>query len=517
MVNASFDSYKLGNIFLLLRYIKTKHKEKKLTLFIYLSLNCLSILISSIGFIYFLLGKTVRFCLIFVISIVALNTVYASPFVLSAITSKTIQGNAPLIVTKGTTIEASLDDIVSVVMPDGTILSPSGSQNYTYSGITTDKLKDIINNITYFDNDEDMANGDYQVLDEKGISGISYSWKDKNNREITNLSEILSSCLSPYTLTVTANNAQAIATYGDPLSKAYGSLNQNYTIIIPKEGENGCIEYLQPSSMDVYDSSYNVSTFDPSNGFKTSSGFPKTGFYKAKFSLIGSTDNQINYRCTSSDDGGKIILSGNASTTLGQNCTVTYNVESKKAFMNGNKTPTIYLEYNSGGEWGIVDSYTIPEPNKWPIGGEIKRFGNAQNLNLSSRYPALDYCQTIRDGNQNPITVKEQVIDTSGSAWRQQYLYRKNELTNSPSANFPEYSSAFPSTTVKSKRDVDGTILGEWGDVYRGYPGSIWEKSEYTMTAELANTMLVFFVYSNGRLAYENVNSDYLGAVCRGE
>lgn len=320
------------------------------------------------------------------------------------------------------------------------------------------------------------------------------------------LSKALDPCGGPYTLKIEIpTDVSAKTTYGIPNSTQYGSsTGVVYTFNANKRG----ICYLQPYSMHVYKGTegtnikyadgYNPATWVASKGFKPEAGFPTTGFHNAVFSIIGFGNDQSKYRCSTTAPASSISLSGTANSALGENCKVTYTAVTKKAF----GSPTIKMEYNSGTtenpKWVEIDSYDIPVPTRWAIGKGVLSYGNEVYLSRSSIFPTLDACQSIADG-KTPWSVAAGQTTANRTA-RQRFMFRRDELTNSPFAYTEEGSAPTNIVTSFYSRDVDGTFTGEWGNV-QTYPNSDWALSTSYWTAEAFSTEKQYSVSTVGDIA----------------
>ncbi len=459
---------------------------------------------------------------------------------LSAITANEIQGTAPyLLLADNLTKLDDLNQLLSFEMPnrDGstgteiidekmagsTLIAP---QNMTFNQVKTMIVADgqlhDLNDLKVGSDDGDAIHAANTRIDGQ----MKATWYNGLSQKITNLNQTLTSCGGPYILTIEIpTEVSANTSFGFPHHASYGiHSGVSYTFTSSNQG----VCYLKPYNMTTYNGvegqtvkyakGYNPDLWEVNKGFKVSANFPTTGFYKASFSLIGSGNDQRKYRCTSKDHDGKIILSGNASIALGLNCTVTYNSTTRAEFISGG-TPTINLEYDRGsGDWVKMDSYTIPVPTSWALGSGSVIYSNQGNLSTSTSFKVLDTCRLLVDGTSSPATTVEQAIDLTdeGKAWRQKYLYRRDELTNTPYAdrsNYPEGSS--PAYGGYFSRDVDGSFMGEWGYV-NTYSGSVWATNGYYWTAELWSLANQVEVHTNGYV--HNIppySSGYI-AICRG-
>lgn len=415
---------------------------------------------------------------------------------LSVTSAETIVGTEPyLLLSDGVTKLTSLDDLLGFSMPNqdgsggieqidtsmqGILLAiPSGMKYQdVITLVTADGSPHSVPGLTVGDDD-----GDASLAANASVGGAMKATWYYAGTKITDLSQPLSACGGPYTLTIELPTAfSANTVYGVPNTKLYGSATATYTFLSPKMCN------IQPASMTVntgtagvsikYAAGYNplVWEYDSSfptalrhRGFKVGSGFPTTGFNKAVFNVIGSGIDQSKYRCSSSDDGEKIILSGAASASVGEKCQVTYNSATRTEFTSGGTTPTIKMEYNrSDSTWIQIGSYTIPTPTSWALPqATVYNYGNTVSLATSTSFPALDRCRVVIDGSAVPATTRQQAagLFPADLIFRQTYMYRRDELSNSPYVDRTLYPEGSSPTRVASfsSRDVDGTFMGEWG------------------------------------------------------
>ncbi len=463
----------------------------------------------------------------------------------SAVTINNIEGTAPyLLLSDGVTKLTDLSQLFGVEMPsqDGsggvdkigidsseiTLTAPPKMKfNQVKTLVVADgKLHDLDGLIVASDD------GDATIKTNTQVGGqMRATWYNGASQPVTELNQTLTSCGGPYKLVIELpQSVSANTTYGLPRSNDYGS-HAEVTYNFSSSDQGIC--YLAPYNMTVlagaegtivkYGSGYNPVMWEVNKGFKVASKFPTTGFYKASFNVIGSGTDQSKYRCTSTDDGGKIVLSGGPNYYLGKNCTVTYNSQTRTEFINAG-TPTVNLEYDKGdGSWEQIDSYKISAPIRWSIASNgspnsALLYSNTY-FQTSTSFPVLDACRVAVDGDASPATTVEQAMDLSdeGKAWRQKYLYRRDELTNTPYADrtkYPEGES--PLFNGYFSRDVDGTFMGEWGMV-NYYAGSVWAVNGYYWTAEIWSKDNQVEVHSNGYVHNVPTYSGGYIAVCRGE
>lgn len=264
--------------------------------------------------------------------------------------------------------------------------------------------------------------------------------------------------------------------------------------------------------------------------FRYDSGFPKTGFKGAKFRIVPNKE-YLTYRCSSKDNGGKIILSTEKSevgTHVNENCMVTYNSETLSEFTAGG-TPTITLEYlhthklEGEDEWVVTDTWTIPKPTKWGIYKGVASYGNTVSLNTSTQFPALDLCRGLPLGT----TTKQQATgqNITDKMFRQQFMYRREELANTKFSNpnnYPEGSN-WTNGVNTIFRDVDNTFLDEWGQLDSYLKTKAVNPEVWTAESNSSQYQATAAIMWDGGHFYQRVISDrapYYGngvVFCRGE
>ena len=432
--------------------------------------------------------------------------------ILSATTVNDIQGTAPYLVEKVTNKKIdSLSQLIHFTMPgqDGSSTvnvtdEMAGSDLITPSAMKFSDIKfltnidgkqliigdgqeyDIPADVVSDDGDVDSAVPESAFIEGK----IKATWYDGGTK-VTNLGQSLDDCGGPYTLKIEfTGDVSANTQYGLPRSQDYGTYDAITYTFVPK-GQKIC--YVRPLDLTIfpvgkvvdnkpitasevkYSQGYNPEMWVPEHGFKVTGNFPTTGFAGAEFSLIGPGNDQSKYRCFSSDNGGKISLS---TSSLGENCTITYNSSKKSEFILGG-TPSITMEYkNTNGSWAKIGDYKIPTPNKWPILAKgVTDYGNQPLLDQTTQFNALDACRLVVDGSNTPKTTLVQATDTTtaGKNWRQKYMYRREEISNTPFADpnkYPEGQDTISQGGFFS-RDTDGTLTAEWGDLHM-YKKSNW-------------------------------------------
>ncbi|QIQ21675.1 hypothetical protein [Zophobihabitans entericus] len=382
---------------------------------------------------------------------------YAS---LSTSTAKTIQGREPeLSFDNGNSMASNLDYLLSFEMPDGagdiTVISPTTNEInvtsfYTFEQFVTKVSADGIGHelspTYYYDTD-----GDTPHLTTPVAGSLTATWSyvaaDGTTKIITadELSEPFNGCNAPYTLTITANDLKALSAYGDPMSKAYDNQSTSYTVNVTDYR----ICYARPAEMTVisncsvagnctYESGYNPSVFTPGAGFSPNSAitFPTTGFDQAEFRLVMSS-NQSDYIYTSSnpaivsiDGNGDVTLHSTSKPVLPLNITLT-------ATPNDTTYPAQTYSFS------IV---------KWARALGESTYANSI-LSTATAFPAASMC---KDGTTTSVTTAEEA---------ETYFFARSDFTNTPKVMSNGLNGYFT-------RDIDSTFMGEWGNLYGGYPAA---------------------------------------------
>ncbi|MCX8711729.1 hypothetical protein J3U57_04215 [Gilliamella sp. B3464] len=502
-------------------------------------------------------NKVIHLKLNSTLSIIGIHFLFIlfSPYTeaLSNVTAKTIVGSAPYLQLKsdqdgnvGTKIKG-LNELLGFRMPttenNNALKFVDVSESISFGGKPLQvpegtKFSDIITMVPA--NGQASALSQFNVGDDDGdasltenttIEGtLTATWYDNNN-VITDLSRELNVCGGPYFLKMGAQNVAVSTKYGQPNKNIYGSQPVITYQFMLDGGPKLCFVqpnmnvYKNSSYMTKYPNGYNPEVWDPgtspsSNNLQQGGGFkaeqfkPITGFKDAAFMLIGSGADQSLYRCqldSSNSTNWVTLQSPVASKDLGANCQVRYDSVTKPT------TPlTINMEYSAdkGKTWQNIGKITLPIPQKWAIiPTKVKGF-----LDIFDGYLAYDECRRIIDGQAIPKTTSAQVNDMSeaGKAWRQKYLYRRDELTNSLQANTPEWTAnaSVDSNKYPAARDL-GTFMSEWGGPY--YFGT------YLWTAEMYRTNKPFAVIDYGLLGSVKDDGFDLGQgqsaqiFCRGE
>lgn len=456
---------------------------------------------------------------------------------LSVTTAKTITGTEPSLMSSDGTIFTSLNQLSEFSMPNrdgkpGREVIDVSMASTAISVPDGMKFSDISTLVAATGTSTPMS--DVSVFDADGDVGsatgtVKVTWK--NNGEIVplaNQNQRLSTCEGPYTLEITVDSSVSAQTlYGDPRTKIYGTSPTVKYTLVPSKLE---ICYIQPTSMNVYTgiegteikyaNGYNPAVWKKDKGFAVylmsmaGKTFPTTGFNKATFTITGSGGNQSKYKCEidTGSAGNWVTLSTKAaSATLGRGCQITYNTATR---------PTTSVKLNmlytadSGASWTQIGSYTIPTPDKWalPLSSSYA-YANDASLETATSFPMLDACRA-QAGIGGTTTRQEAAGQTDEDrAFRQKYVYRRDELTNGPFAYGAE-GTLPPIGTNYFSRDVDGTFMGEWGWL-DAYDGTGWTSSSWYWMSETWSTTRPFAVTFRGDInnTYPNVTG---GAACRG-
>ena len=505
-------------------------------------------------------NKVIHLKLNSMVSIIVIHFlfIFFSPYTeaLSNVTAKTIVGSAPYLQLKsdqdgnvGTKIKG-LNELLGFRMPttenNNALKFVDVSESISFGGKPLQvpegtKFSDIItmvpangqaNALSQFNVGDD--DGDASLTENTTIEGtLTATWYENNN-VINDLSREFNVCGGPYFLKIGAQNVAVSTKYGQPNKNIYGSQPVITYQFMLDGGPKLCFVqpnmnvYKNSSYMTKYPNGYNPEVWDPgtspsSNNLQQGGGFkaeqfkPITGFKDAAFMLIGSGADQSLYRCqldSSNSTNWVTLQSPVASKDLGANCQVRYDSVTKPT------TPlTINMEYTAdkGKTWQNIGKITLPIPQKWAIiPTKVKGF-----LDIFDGYLAYDECRRIIDGQAIPKTTSAQVNDMSeaGKAWRQKYLYRKDELTNSLLVNTPE-GAANASVDFKKypfSRDL-GTFMSEWG--------RFTQFGTYIWTAEMDRTNRPFAAYNSDPYGiiwwgwgaeFELGQSQSAQILCRGE
>ncbi|WP_392560573.1 hypothetical protein [Orbus mooreae] len=372
------------------------------------------------------------------------------------------------------------------------------ANNYTYQLSQTDLLID--------DQDGD-ASANNSTFSQGTLRGV---WFNQKGTIIDDLEQPLSACESPYTLFLIANNVSANTTYGNPAINNYGSGTVMYTFKVAKPE----VCYLKPLDLTVLTTGttlpggFNANVFDTTKGFiisglkKNNKQFPTTGFKGVEFTLLGAGDDQSKYRCSVENGASELNLSGSGTAYEGLNCTIRY--EKNTRF---NYDITINMEYNDGSSWSKIGSYTIPKPTLWTFMIQELPYANQNTLSQATSFPALTSCS-----GQNVTSINDDIYKN-----RLQYMFRRNEITNSLGSDPIAYPEGTSPTVVNSQysRDADGTFMGEWGGIYK-YDYSSGNQLMFYWTAESYSDLSQFEISTTGSIYPTSASSNYVMSMCRG-
>ncbi|QIQ21499.1 hypothetical protein [Zophobihabitans entericus] len=476
------------------------------------------------------------------ISLLSINRTNAESLTL---TSEVIQGNKPYLKLSDGTELTSLNQLSGFSMPnrDGTpgteqidvsmagtvLIAPVGMKFSDITAIvSTTGASELLSSTTQLSVDDD--DGDAGILDTI-LGTAKVEWK--NNGVTVPLSaqnQIMPKCEGPYTLEITIDGEVSANTmYGYPRTNNYGTNPTITYTFTPAGGPEICYIgtgemsqfYTGTSDNLKYTIGYNPALWEKTGnvhrGFSVKAlnqaavAYPTTGFDKAVLKLMGSGTDQNNYRCTKGAGASWVDLSGSASTALGENCQITYNSTAKPT-----TAATINMDYTVDGglTWIPMNSYTIPVPMKWAIGKGLLQYGNTGSVSTSTAFPVLDACRTVGPNADNGTTTPSDMgMTEANKEFRQQYLYRRDELTNSPRTVAAE-GSAPPLGQDYYSRDADGTFMGEWGRV-ANYAGSPWSGTIGYWASEAWSTVNQNVVSTDGKSDYSHPFKSY-AAICRG-
>ncbi|QIQ21132.1 hypothetical protein [Zophobihabitans entericus] len=366
---------------------------------------------------------------------------------LSASTVQTIKGEAPVIsLDSGASKIATLNEVITVKLPNGTIVTPAESATTIFTSIAP--FNQFITAVE--------ANNTYQYLPESyfyDINGdtpkaslpvngrVRATWTNVTGAVVTNLAANLDPCDAPYKLTLNATATTVSSQYGDPLSTLYPGVSTVYTIDTDPSLARVC--YLRPGSMgknqdwvgfvnDTTNGPWNSTAYtaiDPNGGGGYSSDFvpgkgfiptptasspagakfPTTGFSKATFQLIMSGGQAKYTYSVSASPAGSVTIDATGLVTLVSKPSGTVTL-SATPIAGG---PTINYPFNIG-LWATVQ-------------------------------PAFGlYAVTAAQCTTRPLT--------------------RAEYTNSPRKNVVQPPNWYPTNNYFS-RVIDGSLGGEWGSL----------------------------------------------------
>ncbi|QIQ22005.1 hypothetical protein [Zophobihabitans entericus] len=294
-----------------------------------------------------------------------------------------------------------------------------------------------------------LLDNSYSLNDDDGDTPATFNGSvnitfTKNNLTVAKANvpnEVLTNC-NTYQLRVAVADINVKTTAGLPTSDPaqtplYSRIN-TYTF----QTDRPALCYIKTVDLDVsttasycrnnatnctYSVGYNPDIYNTTNGFlveavrKNNLKFPVTAFRGAQFTLVGS-GSESEWSCSSTNNTN-ISLSG---------CTVKFN--SKMA-----APATITMTHTSG----VVDTYVIPATETWLDPSPTTLAYSAS----ATSYPAASYC---RDGTATSVT---------SLAAAHSYFVPVNKITNAP----VELTGYVQNLNKRFARDLDGTVLGEWG------------------------------------------------------
>jgi hypothetical protein len=452
-------------------------------------------------------------------------TISDNVIALTATTTKEIQGNKPYLHFKANQDNQvgnklnSLNELLGLKIPsetnNGELKQIGIMDSISYGGKPLrvpegTKFSDIIALVAADSKEHDLStllqvvdnDGDASIAENTAVLGsLKATWKDGNKRVESDLNQELTQCGGPYTLELSIKDIAATTKYGIPDNNYYGSKPQITYQFMLLSGPKLC--YVQPFSMRVfsgaqystkYPDGYNPAVWEPtfsigweqlSGGFKPESFRPITGFKGIGFNIMGSGTDQSKYRCKLDDsniNNWVTLSSGNAGEKVGLDCKVVYNSLRKPT-----SPLTINMEYleDKNSNWINIGKVTIPTPQKWGIvidhDADRSSKGFSNEMRRPPEFTAYNVCRKVIDGHAIPETTREQVNDFSdaGKAWRQKYMYRRNEFINSVDADLPEGTLIGEKNYMHQPSRDFGTFLGEWGALARYVSaGFYWWTSE---------------------------------------
>ncbi|NUF48941.1 hypothetical protein [Gilliamella sp. ESL0250] len=224
---------------------------------------------------------------------------------LSAKTTRVIEGSAPyLTFDGGRTKVTSNDDLLTIILPDGTKVTPSSNTSSATNpilitngstfddihmvlplGVNTVNLSDLITQGNWGDDDGD-GQGTNGVMASGGR--ISVSFTDKNGSTVSR-SDTLDICSAPYKVILSSTNGNLTTQYGIPKGRTFGGSRVTY-YINPNSPPKVC--YARPNVSYIGDNA-GKDIWNRNKGFLTQSinpssyglNFPTTGAYGLFFDL----------------------------------------------------------------------------------------------------------------------------------------------------------------------------------------------------------------------------------------
>lgn len=355
---------------------------------------------------------------------------------LTQTTAEKIHGTEPYLVGENGVIPADLNDVLNFY-----IIDDKGNKKIYYGNSVLPEGTLT----TGFP--ENMKISDFKIMDWDGfrdddgdevalITGYTYSWKDKFDREVKS-DELLDPCRAPYKLEIIAENLQLTTKYGIPISKTYENPGLSKTFSIDVQYHTP-ICYVKPLNMDTNDKNVtdggHTADFLPDAGFKTSTIasqgriWPTTAFGGAVFLLLTRDLDKTNDHYTFSVTKGGDVLQ----------------------VRNGNEfifRPNLWEDYDPYYNVKPPYQYTIEAKNKYTnevyeYSFEIEKWAKPDGV-----YGLWTFDE-----------VKGNCDIVHGS------LFSAAELTNS------DYNIG---PNARFTRALDGTLQGEWGRL-PAYENSAW-------------------------------------------
>lgn len=429
---------------------------------------------------------------------------------LSATTVNTIKGTAPyLTFAGGTTKVTNTDELLGIELSNGTSYTKLTNTSTASSPIELPAANQTFNDIKTLIpatltsvnlstligtpyNQWGDADGDGQEVGGVSATGtLSVSLKDVNNATV-NLTETLSGCKSPYTLTLTSTVGSLETQYGDPRITNFNASSATYYISPKTDTPHVC--FAKPNLTNNYGTQ---PEWDGSEGFKVQSlsdpskNFPRTGFNGAFFdiSIVGGTAQSV-----ISATGTTITQGGVTVTLTAQSANVVRVMLTgpSNATSGGTFTPSTFTLKSS--PTNEVYNFAL---SKW----FIAKSGNGGG------YPAVQsYCSGLSGRYRVPSI---------------------SEYTNANGSNWTEGLSGWEDNTYaraigngKQKAAVEGDdskggLFAEWGFTSNQYYTSSDFQSGYYWGAEAFSSTRQHNVLSNyGNINYVNPSNIYNSAAC---
>ncbi|OCG04462.1 hypothetical protein A9G15_01880 [Gilliamella apis] len=422
--------------------------------------------------------------MVLVLTVVVLQSISFSNYALTTKTTNIIYGSAPyLTFDGGRTRVTNTEALLGISLSDGRkftpttnnssstnpIVLPIAGQSFADIGMlvprNTDSiaLSSLIGTPYNYWGDDD---GDGQGIDGITATGsLNLSIVDKNNRAVTR-NEVLTSCNSPYKLTLSNSDGILKTRYGVPNESRFNAGNATY-YINPKAAPEIC--YARPNlsfGPGGYAGPANI--WDNGKGFLTQSVTPSS--YGSNFPTTGAN----NWYFDLDISGVSQVLSWAPVSQGGITATMTNS------------------PYYRGGVRVTLTGPTVTDPNQW-VSGNPDRIGR----------PSLPQTFELvgRDSSGNAVVkygfeLKKWFVFRGriGGVWSWGYreswcnglggyrLPNVKDLTNAPCKDrdgregiCPDIDLGLtPSTPdVVASRQIGGGFFSEWGNFYdRRYDGS---------------------------------------------